>query len=138
MFLNGTAMSGQKDHDVIVGTTFLGPVRTAARYRFIAVRDEFPGLLPVSDGGVSIEGELYELPEEILDLLMPLEPSELKLASIELENGQIVNAMQLEPSRLVEGDKLVDIAEFGGWRAYQRHLAANARLRGVLTQPQPA
>src|SRR5687767_3770070 len=100
MFLNGTAMSGQKDHDVIVGTTFLGPVRTAPRYRFIAVRDEFPGLLPVPDGGVSIEGELYELEEEVLDLLLPLEPPELKLASVELENGRIVGAMQLEPTRL--------------------------------------
>ena len=47
MFLNGTAMSGQKDHGAIAGATFVGPARTAPRYRFFAVRDEFPGLFPV-------------------------------------------------------------------------------------------
>ena len=98
MFLNGTAMSGQPDHTAVVGTTFVGPIRTAPRYRFIAVRDEFPGLLPVDDGGVAIEGELYELPDEVLfESLLPQEPKELELTLIELEDSQIVNAMQLIP-----------------------------------------
>ena len=79
MFLNGTAMSGQKDHHAIAGASFVGPARTAARYRFFAVRDEFPGLFPVDEHGCSIVGELYEVTEDILfRSLLPEEPAELE------------------------------------------------------------
>jgi gamma-glutamylcyclotransferase (GGCT)/AIG2-like uncharacterized protein YtfP len=133
MFLNGTAMSGQKDHGAHAGSTFLGPARTTARYRFVAVRDEFPGLLPVASGGRCIDGELYDIPDDVLrDQLLPSEPAELDFGEIELIDGETVNAMLLAPSRLDPGDKVVDIAELGGFRAYQRFLAANARLAAVL------
>jgi len=136
MFLNGTAMSGQRDHGAVAGATFLGPARTAPHYRFFAVRDEFPGLFPVAEGGTGIVGELYELPEEMLyDSLMPEEPAELELGTIELDTGDIVNAMLLQPERLAPGDKVVDIADLGGFRAYQAHLAANAALPAVLDLP---
>lgn len=133
MFLNGTAMSGQKDHAAITGATLLGVVSTAPHYRFFAVRDEFPGLLPVESGGAQIAGELYEMTDELLlDTLLPQEPRELELGSIELADGSTVRAMILRPDRLTAGDKIVDIADFGGWRAYQAHLAANSRARALL------
>lgn len=133
MFLNGTAMSGQKDHGAHAGSAFLGPARTAARYRFFAVRAEFPGLFEVERGGRPIEGELYEIPEAVLrDELLPAEPVELELGTIELADGEAVQAMLLRPERLAPGDPVVDISEFGGFRAYQRHLAANSRLAQVL------
>ena len=133
MFLNGTAMSGQKDHGAHAGSTFLGPARTTARYRFFAVRDEFPGLLPVASGGRCIDGELYDIPDDVLhDHLLPSEPAELEFGEIELIDGETVRAMLLVPSRIQDGDKVVDIAELGGFRAYQRFLAANARLAETL------
>lgn len=133
MFLNGTAMSGQKDHGAHAGSTFLGPARTTAAYRFFAVRDEFPGLYPVAVGGRCIDGELYAIPDEILhDRLLPSEPEELELGTITLIDGESVNAMLLVPSRLRAGDKVTDIAELGGFRAYQRFLVANANLEAVL------
>lgn len=120
MFLNGTAMSGQQDHHAIAGARFVGPARTAARYRFHAVRGAFPGLVPAEDGGRSIEGELYELSEEVLfGSLLPGEPAELELGSVELDDGQVVLAMQLQPERIRPGDETVDITDLGGWRAYQ-------------------
>jgi gamma-glutamylcyclotransferase (GGCT)/AIG2-like uncharacterized protein YtfP len=132
MFLNGTAMSGQKDHGAVIGATLLGPARTAAAYRFFAVRDSFPGLLPVESGGLSIVGELYEMTDEMLfDQLLPQEPAELELGSIELEDGSTAHAMILQPER-VSADKAVDIADLGGWRAYQAHLAANERAADLL------
>jgi hypothetical protein len=89
--------------------------------------------LPVVSGGVSIQGELYDLTEEVLyDSLLPAEPKELELGSIELADGRTVNAMQLRPERLAAGDKVVDISELGGWRAYQRFLAANADVAAVF------
>jgi gamma-glutamylcyclotransferase (GGCT)/AIG2-like uncharacterized protein YtfP len=136
MFLNGTAMSGQKDHACHAGSTFLGPARTSARYRFFAVRDEFPGLLPVETAGRVIDGELYDIPEEVLrDRLLPAEPRELDLATIELIDGEAVAAMLLAPDRIASGDRVVDISEFGGFRAYQRFLADNQRLTEVLGRP---
>ncbi len=41
--------------------------------------------------------------------------------------------MRLVPSRLRPGEKVVDISEFGGFRAYQRFLAANARIDETLS-----
>ena len=135
MFLNGTAMSGQKDHGAHRGSTFLGPARTAAHYRFIVIRDEFPGLFPVKVGGRVIEGELYDIPEVTLrEHLLPSEPPELEFSEIELIDGEHVHAMKLVPSRIRAGDKVVDVSELGGFRAYQRFLAANARLVETLAQ----
>jgi gamma-glutamylcyclotransferase (GGCT)/AIG2-like uncharacterized protein YtfP len=140
MFLNGTAMSGQPDHHAVDGATFLGPARTAPLYRFYAVRDKFPGLYPIPAGqsaleGASVEGELYELPEEMLyDSLMPEEPAELELGVVELADGSVVNAMHLQFERVAAGDKVIDIAGFGGWRAYQAFLADQARLAAALSE----
>lgn len=137
MFLNGTAMSGQKDHACHIGSTFLGPARTAAAFRFFAVRDEFPGLLAVEKSGRSIDGELYEIPEPVLrDQLLPAEPAELELGTIHLIDGEEVRAMLLRPERLQPGDKVVDISELGGFRAYLRFLDANQRLGTVLGRPE--
>lgn len=133
MFLNGTAMSGQKDHPTIAAARLLGPVVTTADYRFFAIRDEFPGLLPVDVGGVAISGELYEMPDELLfTTLLPSEPEELELGMITLADGAESRAMILRPDRIKADDKVVDIADFGGWRAYQAHLAANARAGELL------
>jgi hypothetical protein len=126
MFLNGTAMAGEKDHHAIAGAVFLGPARTAPRYRFFAVRDEFPGLVPVEEDGGTIEGELYEMDETILfSRLLPEEPAELELGTIELADGRIVNAMHLQPERIAPADKRVDITALGGWRAYRASLASS-------------
>lgn len=133
MFLNGTAMSGEKDHAAIGEAKFLGSFRTAPRYRFFSVRDEFPGLLLVSAHGASIEGELYDIEDEVLRKeLLPHEPRELDFSTVELSEGQIVQGMRLVPERLRNGDKIVDIADFGSWRAYKAHLEANARIDEVL------
>jgi gamma-glutamylcyclotransferase (GGCT)/AIG2-like uncharacterized protein YtfP len=126
-------MSGQKDHAAIAGARLIGPATTAPNYRFFAVRDEFPGLLPVESGGAPITGELYEMSDELLfDSLLPQEPRELEIGSIELVDGSAVRAMILLPERLSAGDKVLDIADFGGWRAYQAHLAANSRTHDLL------
>ena len=56
MFVNGQAMSGGSLSDALAGGRFLGAANTAPRYRFFSVRDEFPGLFRVADGGVPIPG----------------------------------------------------------------------------------
>jgi hypothetical protein len=85
-----------------------------------------------------IDGELYDIPDDILrDRLLPAEPPELRFGSIELVDGEAVHAMLLVPSRLAPGDLVVDISELGGFRAYQRFLADNARVAETLAADPP-
>jgi Gamma-glutamyl cyclotransferase, AIG2-like len=123
MFLNGTAMSGQKDHGAICNSRFLGDISTAPGYRFYAVRDEFPGLVPVEAGGASIVGELYEIELEVWrGSLLPSEPEELVPGTVVLIDGRTVQVMTLELDRVKPGDKLVDISDLGSWRRYQSQI----------------
>jgi hypothetical protein len=119
MFLNGGAMRGGALHHLLLGAPLLGEVRTAASYRLHSVRDEFPGLRPATTGdGRPIEGELYELSEEVLrDSLLPAEPPELELGVIELEDGSAAFSMLLRPG-MEAAEGVTDISDHGGWRAY--------------------
>jgi hypothetical protein len=129
MFLNGTAMSGQKDHGAVGASKFLGPARTAPRYRFYAVRDEFPGLVLAGDAaGFAIVGELYEMDHDVWRTsLLPAEPEELDPGWVELDDGRRVRVMVLDLARIKPGDEFVEISAFGGWRAYQASRAETAQ-----------
>jgi len=124
LFVNGEGMSGGKVHHSIEGLPFLGKARTAPRYRFFSVRDEFPGLWPVDEGGVSIEGELYEVPLEVIrERFIPAEPPELELGVVELDDGGSALVVVMRREAVESGEGLTDISEHGGWRAYRASLA---------------
>lgn len=118
MFLNGGGMRGGPVHEHLAGAPFIRETATLPNYRFYAVNADFPGLWPVKDGGASIAGELYDVPLFIMhDLLLPNEPPELELGLVELEDGATSLGMLLRATALERGD-LLDITEYGGWRAY--------------------
>ena len=120
MFLNGGGMRGGPVHHQIEGAPLRGELRTAPKYRFYSVRDEFPALVPVAEGGAAIVGELYDVPMDMLHhALLPAEPRELELGTIELEDGRLSFAMLLRREVLERGAGLIDITEHGGWRAYR-------------------
>jgi hypothetical protein len=124
LFVNGEGMSGGQVHYSIDGHPFLGAARTAPRYRFFSVRDEFPALWPVDEGGASIEGELYEVPLAVIrDSFMPAEPPELELGVLELADGGSALVVLLRRPVYEAGDGLVDISGYGGWRAYRARTA---------------
>ena len=119
MFVNGQALAGGSINFALEGATFLGPVNTAAKYRFYAVRDEFPGLVPTQEGAAKIPGELYELSyAQLRESLLPNEPEELELMVIELEDGSGSLSMRLRESA-ISLPAVVDITASGGWLAYQ-------------------
>lgn len=74
MFLNGDGMRGGRAHYTIEGVPLVGERRTAALYRFYSVRDEFPALYPVAEGGQPVLGELYDVPMGPLSALLATEP----------------------------------------------------------------
>jgi len=119
LFLNGEGMRGGRVHPSIAHHPFLGEARTAPRYRFYVYQDRFPALWPVADGGVSVPGELIELPlEAVRDEFLPVEPPELELGVVELTDGSASLAVLLRPDVHARGTGLVDISDHGGWRAY--------------------
>jgi hypothetical protein len=122
MFLTGDGMRGGRLHQHIAGATLIGERRTLPRYRFYSVRDSFPALCPVAEGGAAILGELYEVPMTKLRGLLAREPPELELSIVELEAGEPMAAhlsfgMVLRREERDRG-RYADITRYGGWRAY--------------------
>ena len=119
LFLNGEGMRGGRVHAHIAHHRFLGETATAPRYRFYVYEDRFPALWPVTEGGVSVPGELIELPlAAVRDEFLPMEPPELELGVVELADGAAALAVLLRPEVHARGTGLVDISEAGGWRAW--------------------
>jgi hypothetical protein len=120
MFLNGDGMRGGRAHYTIEGVPLVGERRTAPLYRFYSVRDEFPALVATVAGGAAIMGELYDVPIDMLHhSLLPAEPPELELGTIELGNGLVSFAMLLRREVVERGAGLIEITKYGGWRAYR-------------------
>jgi len=121
MFLNGDGMRGGRAHHTIEGAPLVGERRTAPRYRFYSVRDEFPALYPAAEGGQPVLGELYDVPMGQLSALLATEPPELELSIIELQDGELSFAMDLRDAEHARGIHQ-DITSYGGWRAYRAAL----------------
>ena len=138
MFLTGDGMRGGPLHRHIEGAEFLGERRTLPRYRFYSIRDEFPALHPVPEGGRAILGELYQVPMPALHGLLAREPPELELSIVELAAGDPAGTSPAPgggaPGRagaaelsfgmiLRRGEdtpgRHADISASGGWRAYR-------------------
>ena len=117
MFLTGDGMRGGRLHQHIAGATLVGERRTLPRYRFYSVRDEFPALHPVAEGGGPVLGELYDVPMTQLHELLASEPPELELSIVELESGELSFGMILRRGEREQA--LADITSYGGWRAYR-------------------
>ena len=123
MFLTGNGMSDGPLHHHISGAPLIGERRTAPRYRLYSVRDEYPALHPVSEGGQPILGELYDVPMEQLWDLLGHEPPELELSMVELDAEVTVSrsAPQLSFGMVLRRGEIgahADITHHGGWLAY--------------------
>ena len=117
LFVNGTLMRGLALEANLAEATFLEAFRTAPRYRIFSIGDVHPGMFEVEEGetGISVPGELYELPDEVWARVEAGEPPGLYRGPVELEDGRVVPGI-LFPRELTVGHR--EITEFGGWRAY--------------------
>ena len=120
LFVNGTLMSGLKLHENLRGAEFLGALRTAPRYRLYSIGDVHPGMFEVVEGGVSVAGELYRMPDDVWARVEAGEPPNLYKGPITLEDGRVVDGI-LYPRELAEGHHR-DISSYGDWRAYASSL----------------
>lgn len=117
LFVNGTLMRGLKLNPNLDGATFLGAFRTAPKYRIFSIGDVHPGMFEVGEGeaGISVPGELYDLPDEVWERVEAGEPPGLYRGPVELEDGRVVPGI-LFPREMTAGHR--EITEFGGWREY--------------------
>ena len=117
LFVNGTLMRGLPLNANLDGATFLGEYMTAPRYRIYSIGDVHPGMFEVAEGGISVPGELYDMPDEVWARVEAGEPPGLYRGPVTLADARVVPGI-LYLREMAEGIHR-DITEFGGWRAYR-------------------
>ncbi|GAB4229601.1 MAG: hypothetical protein Kow00121_58510 [Elainellaceae cyanobacterium] len=127
VFICGSALRGQPDHQNLQSANFLNATQTRPIYRLHAAENGWhPAIYQVETGGISIPGEIYELTEEQFEYLSANEPPHMYPAEVQLEGNETAIAF-LYPQELVEQHNWPDISEHGGWAAYKRAtMATNA------------
>ncbi len=113
--LDGLPLNGQLRQR---GARLLGATRSAPDYQLYALAGGpplRPGMVRVTEGGVAIEVEVWELPSAELGSFLTGIPAPLGLGKVQLEDGRWETGFICEPYGL-EGAQ--DISAFGGWRAY--------------------
>ena len=119
--VNGTLMQGLAlcPNLVNVGATFERETRTEAAYRIWTIDDRYPAMIKVSEGGVAVAVEVWNVPLAGLGIVLSQEPPGLAIGKVRLADGEEVLGVIGEPLT-VEGKQ--EITQYGGWRAYQTSL----------------
>jgi allophanate hydrolase len=115
--LDGLPLNGQLTRR---GARLVRAGKSAAAYRLYALKGEDgavrrPGMVRVSDGGVAIDVEVWEMPSSELGSFLTGIPAPLGLGQVELDDGTFETGFICEPYGL---DGAVDISEFGGWKPW--------------------
>lgn len=125
VFICGSALRGQPDHDNLQNATFIKATQTRPLYRLHAAGDGWhPAIYQVETGGISIPGEVYELTLEQFEYLSSNEPPHMYPAEVILEDGETATAF-LYPHELIQQYNWPDISQHGGWAAYKQAVAAS-------------
>jgi allophanate hydrolase len=113
----GAHLSGQPLNHQLAGANLIGTVRTAPVYRMFALDTvpPKPGLLRVDDDGVSVAGELWDVPPLTLATLLAGLPAPMSLGPVQLEDGSVRVGFQCEAIATV-GAK--DISDYASWPEY--------------------
>jgi gamma-glutamylcyclotransferase (GGCT)/AIG2-like uncharacterized protein YtfP len=94
IFVYGSLLRGEANHEQIAGATFLGEARTEAAFDLIDL-SEYPAM--VRGGRIKVEGELYGVPPALLLSLDAFEghPRLYRRSRIRLDGGRRVEAYLL-------------------------------------------
>jgi allophanate hydrolase len=99
-----------------LGAAWDGPVRTAARYRMVALDTEppKPGVYRSDSGGAELVGERWLLSEAGLGAFLAGLPEPMLLGSVELADGSKAVGFACDAVAAAQGE---DITRFGDWLA---------------------
>ena len=119
VFICGSALKGQPDHQNLQSAKFIKTTKTLPRYRLHAAENGWhPAIYATEIGGISIPGEIYEMTTEQYEYLLANEPPNMYPETVYLEGAETAIAM-LYPQELVEKYNWEDISHLGGWAAYK-------------------
>ena len=115
--VNGTLMRGLElnPNMLAVGASFVCEDQTEPAYRLYSINDRHPGMVRVTEGGVSVGVEVWAVPPAGLASILMKEPPGLSIGKVKLKGSGEVLGVLAEPI-LCEGMR--EITEHGGWRAY--------------------
>jgi allophanate hydrolase len=102
------------------GARLVQATHTAPSYRLCALRASAdgvrrPGMWRVTDDGVGIAVEVWDMPSTEFGSFAATVPSPLALGKVELSNGEWATGFLCEPYGVQSGE---DISAFGGWRRW--------------------
>ncbi|WP_449418559.1 amidase [Phormidium nigroviride] len=115
--VNGTLMRGlELNHNLLaVGGSFVRETVTEPSYRLWSIKDRYPAMLRVADGGVAIAVEVWAIPADGISEILLKEPAGLCVGKVRLADGEEVLGV-LGEAILCEGQR--EITQWGGWRKY--------------------
>ena len=123
VFICGSALRGQPDHQNLQSAKFIQETATKPIYRLHSAGDGWhPAIYQVSENGISIPGEIYELTDTQFDYLASNEPPNMYPTEVQLKDGQTATAF-LYPKALIDQHSWPDISHFGGWAAYKQSVS---------------
>jgi gamma-glutamylcyclotransferase (GGCT)/AIG2-like uncharacterized protein YtfP len=109
LFVYGTLLRGEVNHDRLAGASFLGEARTEPAFDLVDL-GPYPAL--VRGGRTAVLGELYAVPRPLLAALDRFEGHPYRRGRIHLDDGRRVDAY-LYPPALAAGLPRVP---GGSWR----------------------
>lgn len=115
--VNGTLMRGLELNGnlLAIDAEFLRETQTEPAYRIWSIDDRHPAMIRVSQGGVAVAVEVWDVPTNGLATLLLQEPPGLCIGKVRLIDGEEVLGVLGEPI-LCEGKR--EITQYGGWRSY--------------------
>lgn len=126
IFICGSALRGQPDHQNLGAATFIRTAATQPRYRLHSAHDGWhPAIYEVESDGISIPGEVYELTQAEFDYLASNEPPNMYPHEVALDNDESAIAF-LYPKELIDQHNFPDVSHYGGWIAYKTALQTTA------------
>jgi hypothetical protein len=117
LFVIGSGLREVCGDQQALGPTFVAEARTAPRYRLYSFSDAYAALVEDGEAGVSVGGELVDVPDARLAELLASEPPGIIQAPVELADGTIVSSAFAQPDALDRGD-VVEITAHGDFASY--------------------
>ena len=111
LFVYGSLLPGERDHELMAGATLIGPARTSAGYKLVDL-GVYPALLV--GGDVSVVGELYRIDKKrrfSIDVRKEC-PVLFHRTSVTLEDGTVAEAYAMNEDQ-VRGKRRI---AGGDWR----------------------
>jgi gamma-glutamylaminecyclotransferase len=116
VFVYGTLLRGEPNHELLSRSRFLGEARTEPSYTLVDM-GAFPAM--IHQGSTSVVGEVFEVTDDVLDALDELEghPDWYTRTTITLSNGIVAETYLRDPAKF-DGRPVIDS---GSWRERRRH-----------------